>query len=73
MRDFNKMYLQPDNKREIKCADPSIFILDNIKCPSVLVECGFLSNDEELSLLKDEKYRCKMALMLFSSSMAFYS
>lgn len=73
VHDFNKTYLQPGNKREIKCADSSIFILDNIKCPSVLVECGFVSNDKELALLKDEKYQCKLALVLFSSSMAFYS
>lgn len=35
-------YLQTDNKRKIKEADSSLFILNNNRAnPSVMVECGF--------------------------------
>lgn len=62
-----KTYLQSSNNRQIKKADSSIYILNNIKNPAILVECGFLSNDEELRNLKTEEYRAALALVIFSS------
>jgi len=56
--------LQPDNKRTVKDAQGKIFILDRIDQPALLVECGFLSNAEEASLLKDETYQAKLAFVL---------
>ena len=62
-----KTYLQPNNNRQIKGADSSIYILNNIENPAILVECGFLSNENELAMLKNEEYRAKLALVIFSS------
>ncbi len=62
-----KEYLQPSNNRQIKGADSSIYILNNIENPAILVECGFLSNENELTQLKNEEYRAKLALIIFSS------
>lgn len=62
-----RLYLQSDNKREIKKADSSIYILNNIDCPAVLIECGFLSNDEDINNLKDKDYQMKLSLILFTS------
>ena len=59
--------LQPENNRTIKRADSSIFILNKAKIPAVLVECGFLSNQHELSLLKSGEYQLSLALNLFTS------
>lgn len=67
IRDNTRLYLQKDNKREIKKADSSIYVLHKAKMPAVLVECGFLSNDEELTNLKDNDYRAKLAITIFSS------
>ncbi len=67
IRDNTRLYLQKDNKREIKRADSSIYVLHKAKMPAVLVECGFLSNDEELTNLKDNDYRAKLAITIFSS------
>ena len=53
--------LQPDNTREIKPSGDSIFLLYKAKRPSVLVECGFLSNLRELEKLKTESYQKSMA------------
>jgi N-acetylmuramoyl-L-alanine amidase len=61
IKDNTRLYLQPYNKREIKKANSSIYILNNIDCPAVLVECGFLSNNVEAELLKTDAYRRKMA------------
>ncbi|MGM9680326.1 MAG: N-acetylmuramoyl-L-alanine amidase [Eubacteriales bacterium] len=56
--------LQTDNKREIKPATSSIYILDHIRIPAVLVECGFLSNALEEALLRDEGYQRQLAMVL---------
>ncbi len=48
----------------IKSRPNGIYVLQAMKCPSVLVETGFVSNREELKLLKDESYQSKMALSI---------
>ena len=62
-----KQYLQPSNKRSIKQADDSIFVLDNLDCPAVLIECGFLSNANELAKLKTSEHQSGLALVIFLS------
>ena len=52
--------LQPSNRRTSKEADSSIYLLDKLRCPAVLVECGFLSNPEECDRLCDEEYQNKL-------------
>lgn len=64
IRNYTKLYLQPDNEREIKAATSSIYLLHRCEIPSVMVECGFLSNEEELSRLKDDTYRRQLALVI---------
>jgi len=59
-----KENLQPENKRPIKAADSSLYILHRITKPAVLVECGFLSNSYEASLLADDGYRDRLAELL---------
>lgn len=59
-----KEELQPENKRPIKAADSSLYILSRITKPAVLVECGFLSNAYEASLLADDGYRERLAILL---------
>ena len=57
--------LQKDNNRAIKQGNKSTFLLYYAEKPAVIVECGFLSNEEELILLKDEQYQNKMAFSIF--------
>lgn len=59
--------IQPDNNRTIKKADSNIYLLHHMTCPSVLVECGFLSNEQECRMLCEEEYQKKIAQILFSS------
>ncbi|MBE6794391.1 MAG: N-acetylmuramoyl-L-alanine amidase [Ruminococcaceae bacterium] len=56
--------IQNDNKRECKKSS-GVYLLDNVKVPAVIVECGFLSNSEEAALLSDEKYRENMAYCIY--------
>ncbi len=68
-----KQYLQPDNSRNIQKAGSSIFLLDRLEIPAVLVECGFLSNVQECQQLTDSTYQKKMSLILFASASEFLS
>ncbi len=52
--------LQPENKREIKPED-NAYLLKNAVVPSIIVECGFISNPEEAALLRDKEYQKKLA------------
>ena len=63
----NKTLLQPTNNRKPKEATSAIYLLDRLETPAVLVECGFLSNTEECTLLATPEYRQKISLMLAES------
>lgn len=65
---YAKKYLDPANERETKQATNAIYILKRIRIPAVLVECGFLSNEEERALLETPEYRLKVAAVLFAST-----
>ena len=54
------------NTRAAKKSDGNIFILKGVSIPSVVVECGFLSNKEEAELLKNEEYQGKIAYAISS-------
>jgi len=53
--------LQPDNTRELKSGNKDIYLLYKTVKPTVLVECGFLSNAQELENLKNEAYQRRLA------------
>ena len=55
-----KNNLQPNNRRASKVSNGNIYLLDNLSCPAVLLECGFLSNAEECALLCTEDYQNKL-------------
>lgn len=52
--------LEPENHRRIKAND-SYYLLKKTKIPTVIVECGFLSNSYEASLLSDPDYQDRVA------------
>ena len=55
--------LCPDNKRQIKKAS-GVYLMDHINCTGVLIECGFLSNHREESLLRSEEYQQKICCII---------
>ncbi len=63
--------LQPENTRENKKATKDIYLLYNCTQPSVIVECGFLSNNAELQKLKTEEYQKQMAFSIYCGSLEY--
>lgn len=48
------------------------FMLKCTDSPSVIVECGFLSNSEDDRLLNSEEYQKKIAYAIFKGAVAYY-
>lgn len=65
--------IQNDNSRTIKQADNSIFLLKKSNIPSIIIECGFLSNYVELALLKNPDYQDKIAFAIYCGLLEYYS
>lgn len=57
--------LQIDNKRIVANSKDTIYLLEKLKMPSTLVECGFISNAKEASLLKNSDYKKALALSIY--------
>ena len=69
---FIKM-LNPGSHRMEKKAD-SIYLMQHINCPGILVECGFLSNPQEEYLLRTKAYQQKICCIIACTvSNYFYS
>lgn len=65
-----KEALDPDSSRACKRAD-SIYLMENIHCTGVLVECGFLSNPQEAQQLETKEYQKKLCVVLVSGLQAY--
>lgn len=57
--------VDPDNHREAK-ANESYYLLKKTPTPTVIVECGFLSNPAEAELLLQEEYQDKLVNAIYS-------
>ena len=68
-----KSTLQPQNLRRPKGAGSNIYLLNKNPNTSVLIECGFLSNDQECAQLNDPNYRKQLALILCESIIKYIS
>ena len=56
--------LQPDNERAVKQIPDTVYLMNHISCPAVMVECGFLTNPGEEALLLDPDYQKQLAAVL---------
>ncbi len=63
--------LQNDSSRLAKCVDDK-FLLNNSDLPTVIIECGFLSNENDVSLLCDTNYQTEFALTVLDAITKFY-
>ena len=62
--------LDPKNTRKPKAND-SYYLLVHTKSPTVIVECGFLSNREEADLLTQDAYQEKAAQAVLAGIKAY--
>ena len=56
--------LDPENHRQAK-ANESYYLLKKTPTPTVIVECGFLSNPTEAELLLDPDYQSKLVRAIY--------
>lgn len=65
--------LQPDNTRELKKGEDTVYLLKHATKPLVLVECGFLSNEQECAKLKTSDYQRQMAFAIAGGMFSYFS
>ena len=65
-----KERLAPENHRQLKAND-SYYLLKKTQIPTVIVECGFLSNAKEAALLAEEEYQDKVAWAIHMGIMQY--
>jgi N-acetylmuramoyl-L-alanine amidase len=68
-----KTLIQPDNNRTIKAGTSSTFLLHHSPIPTVIAECGFMSNPTEFALLQTEEYQSKMAFSIFCGILNYFN
>ncbi len=51
----------------------NIYIVDHVEIPLALIECGFLSNTEELNLLVQDDYQDKIAFGIYTGIINYFS
>ncbi len=64
-------YLQPEKKREAQ-SNTNYYLLTRTSTPTVIVECGFLSNPKEAELLAQDEYQTKVANAIFLGILSYY-
>ena len=67
-----KKNIAPENNRIAK-TNSDYYILRKVKIPSVIIECGFLSNHDELNKLTNADYQDKMAWSIYLGILDYYS
>lgn len=63
--------INSDNHRLAKSIS-NIYIVDNVQIPLSLVECGFLSNPNELNLLVQDDYQDKLAWGIYAGIIDYF-
>lgn len=63
--------IQKENKRTPKEID-RVYVIKHVEIPTTIVECGFLSNQEEEQLLLTDEYQNKLAWGIYTGIMDYF-
>lgn len=63
--------LNPDNRRVAAPIPDTIYLMKEMTCPAILVECGFLSNAADTAKLKTDGYQKQLAVVLTGSFLQY--
>lgn len=63
MQSALRINLNPKNRRVCQKSS-GVYLMDHINCPGILIECGFLSNPHEESLLRNDTYQRKLCAIV---------
>jgi len=64
--------LNPSSRRETKKCS-GIYLMEHIRCPGVLIECGFLSNPQEEGNLKNPEYQKRLSAVVAAVTSQYLS
>jgi N-acetylmuramoyl-L-alanine amidase len=64
--------IQIENKR-VPQEISGKYIIENVQIPTVIVECGFISNEEEASKLQTDEYQEKIAWGIYTGILDYFS
>lgn len=64
--------IEYNNDNRVPHEISGVYIMDKVEIPTVIVECGFLSNQEETALLKTDAYQNKLAWGIFVGIQNFF-
>ena len=59
--------LDTSNRRVARPAPKELLLTSSVNCPTILVECGFMSNPQEAQKLASNAYQLKIAAILAGS------
>ncbi|MDL2274250.1 N-acetylmuramoyl-L-alanine amidase [Oscillospiraceae bacterium OttesenSCG-928-G22] len=66
-------HIDETNGREAAGAAKTIYLMQRVECPAVLIECGFLSNSEDVALLRSPAYQTKLSVVIAAAFLTFES
>ena len=61
-------YFNTGREKQAKNIGSNSYLMKNASCPAILIECGFLSNQEECKLLQTKEYQNQIALVIIHSA-----
>ena len=64
--------VEPENRRQCKLSQ-SVYLLENIHCTGILIECGFLSNPAEAERLVTEEYQKELTAAVCGATVRYLS
>lgn len=66
-----RVALDTNNQRVATEIPDTVYLMNHIDCPAILVECGFLSNAAEDQLLQTPEYQLMVAISLAGSYLQY--
>lgn len=66
-------YVNTHRAKETKKIDTSIYLMNHIDRPGILVECGFLSNEAETASLRQADYQMELAVLIAGGYLRYQS
>lgn len=63
--------LQPKNDRSVKLIDNGLYLFKTTEQPALLIECGFLSNENDAAELSSMEYQKKVAFTIYKGITQF--
>lgn len=70
MQENLNRHLAPGSRRATKKAE-GIYLMQHIRSPGILIECGFLSNPEEARRLETPEYQKQLAAVISTTAAQF--